>query len=107
MPSLNQSSGTPKIPPFDVASRDDLPTFVTFTTGAELLIRLGLVDSITPDGLRYMARTRPDWRFGDSSEQTPYVYAGNVRTMETGIFLSMFQEGPRRGGRGRKPSEPK
>ena len=107
MPSLNQSSDGPKIPPFDVASRDDLPTFVTFTTGAELLIRLELVDSITPDGLRYMARHRPGWKFGDKEGQTPYVYAGNVRTMETGIFLSMFTEGPRRGGRGRKPSESK
>jgi hypothetical protein len=105
MPSLNQSSDGPKIPPCGAANRDDLPTFVTFTTGAELLIRLGLVDSITPDGLRWQARHRRDWRFGDDPGQTRYVMAGNIRTMETGIFLSMFTEGPRRGGRGRKPGE--
>jgi hypothetical protein len=82
---------------------DDLPPFVTFTTGAPLLVELGLVDSITPDGLRYHARKNPDWwRFGDRSDQIPYVMVGPVRTMETGKFIEMFKDGPRRGGRGRK-----
>ena len=84
----------------------DLPPFVTFTTAAPLLIKEGLVDSITPDGLRYIARTDPNWRFGDGPGQTPYVMVANIRTMETGIFLSMFEEGPRRGGRGRKADSP-
>ncbi|MFJ3699529.1 hypothetical protein ACIPW9_36305 [Streptomyces sp. NPDC090052] len=83
--------------------RRDLPTFVTFATGAALLVDLGLVDSITPDGLRYIARTNPDWRFGDGPDQVPYVMAGKTKTMETGMFLAQFEEGPRRGGRGRKP----
>lgn len=78
-----------------------MPPFVTFTTGAALLVELGLVDSITPDGLRYIARTDPAWRFGNGPGQTPYIKAGETRTMETGIFLSMFEDGPRRGGRGR------
>ncbi|NJA56671.1 hypothetical protein [Streptomyces sp. NEAU-H3] len=82
------------------------PTFVTFTTGALLLQELDLVDSITADGLREMAR-RPEnqdwWKFGDGPGQTPYIVVGRTRTMETGIFLSMFRQGPRRGGRGRKP----
>lgn len=82
---------------------DDLPSFVTFTTGAPLLVELGLVDSITPDGLRYHARKNPDWwRFGDRPDQIPYVMVGPVRTMETGAFIEMFKDGPRRGGRGRK-----
>jgi len=84
----------------------DLPPFVTFTTAAPLLIKEGLVDSITPDGLRYIARTDPNWRFGDGPGQTPYVMVGNTRTMETGTFLSMFQKGPRRGGSGRKADSP-
>lgn len=82
---------------------DSLPPFVTFTTGAELLVKLGLVDEMTPEGLRYHARKKPDWwRFGDGPGQIPYVMVGPVRTMETGIFLAMFKNGPRRGGRGRK-----
>lgn len=100
--SLEQTSHGPKFPGNDHAYQEQLPTFVTFTTGATLLEKLGLVDSITPDGLRYIARTDPDWRFGDGPGQTEYVYAGRVRTMETGIFLSMFEGEPRRGGRGRK-----
>jgi hypothetical protein len=81
----------------------DPPAFVTFTTGAPLLIEMGLVDDITPDGLRYIARKNPDWwRFGDRADQLPYVMAGRTRTMETGAFIEMFKDGPRRGGRGRK-----
>jgi hypothetical protein len=83
--------------------KENLPPFVTFTSGAPLLVELGLVDSITPDGLRYLARQNPDWwRFGDRADQMPYVMAGTTRTMETGVFLEMFKDGPRRGGRGRK-----
>lgn len=80
-----------------------LPPFVTFTSGAQLLMDLGLVDSITADGLRYLARKNPDWwSFGDRTDQTPYVMAGTTRTMETQAFIAMFKGGPRRGGRGRK-----
>lgn len=86
--------------------RSALPPFVTFTSGASLLEELGLVDSITPDGLRYIARTDPEWRFGDGAGKTPYVMVGQARTMETGTFLAMFEDGPRRGGRGRKANAP-
>lgn len=83
--------------------KDNLPPFVTFTTGAALLVELDLVDEMTPDGLRYHARNNPDWwRFGDRPDQIPYVMAGTTRTMETRAFLKMFRDGPRRGGRGRK-----
>ena len=84
---------------------DNLPPFVTFTSGAQLLEELELVDSITADGLRYLARRNPEWwRFGTRADQVPYVMAGTTRTMETGVFLAMFRDGPRRGGRGRKKS---
>lgn len=76
------------------------PPFVTFTTGAKLLIDEGLTESITPDGLRYIARTDENWPFGDQPDKHPYVMVGNARTMETGIFLSFFKAGPPRGGRG-------
>lgn len=82
---------------------DNLPPFVTFTSGAKLLEDLKLVDSITPDGLRYLARRNPEWwRFGERADQVPYVMAGTTRTMETDAFIAMFKDGPRRGGRGRK-----
>ena len=76
------------------------PPFVTFTTGAQLLIDEGLVESITPDGLRYIARTAKDWPFGDGPDRHPYIQVGNARTMETGVFLAYFKAGPARGGRG-------
>lgn len=84
-------------------TRND-PPFVTFTTGAQLLIDEGLVESITPDGLRYIARTAADWPFGDGREKHRYVMVGNARTMETGVFLAYFKAGPARGGRG--PNKP-
>lgn len=76
------------------------PPFVTFTTGARLLVDEGLVDSITPDGLRYIARTADDWPFGDGPDKHPYIQIGNARTMERGKFLAYFRSGPTRGGRG-------
>lgn len=85
--------------------KDDLPPFVTFTSGPKVLMDLGLVDNITADGLRYHARKNPDWwRFGNRPDQIPYVMVGNTRTMETGAFIEMFKHGPRRGGMGRKTS---
>lgn len=87
---------------------DDLPPFVTFTTGAKLLVDEGLVDEITAEGLRYHARKNPPWwKFGDRPDQLPYIRAGRARTMETGAFLDMFKDGPRRGGIGNKPQPPK
>jgi hypothetical protein len=88
-------------------TEEALPPFVTFTTGAALLVEQGLVQSITPDGLRYIARTAEDWPFGDKDGQSPYVMAGRTRTMETGTFLAYFRQGPARGGRGLKPKRKK
>lgn len=76
------------------------PVFVTFTTGAQLLIDEGLVESITPDGLRYIARNDDTWPFGDAAGKHPYTKIGNARTMETGVFLNYFRGGKPRGGRG-------
>lgn len=80
----------------------ELPPIVTFTTGFPLLVELGLVESITADGLRYIARTRDDWPFGPGKKH-PYVPAGNARGMETKALLAYFASGPVSGGRGRKP----
>lgn len=79
---------------------DPLPHFVTFASGPALLMKRGLVESITSDGLRYIARHDPKWPFGDKEGQHPYLMVGRTRTMETGTFLAFFEQGPPRGGRG-------
>lgn len=107
MSSLSKSSESPKNDGQDRRPAEGgLPLFVTFKTGATLLMERGLVDSITPDGLRYIAREVDSWPFGDEDGKLPYGRAGNARTMETGAFLSYFKEGPRRGGLGNKPKQP-
>ena len=104
MSRVSKSSVSPKILSHGaLASKDGTPLFVTFKTGADLLMERGLVDSITPDGLRYIAREVDSWPFGDESGKLPYGRVGNARTMETGTFLSYFKDGPRRGGLGNKP----
>ncbi|WP_030185920.1 hypothetical protein [Streptomyces capuensis] len=86
--------------------RRTLPPFVTFKTGAELLISEGIVSSITPDGIRYIARQQPeDWPFGDGRRHA-YGMVGNARVMETGPFLSYFRKHPPTGrGPAKKPRE--
>ncbi|WP_228994390.1 hypothetical protein [Streptomyces sp. DH8] len=77
--------------------RSDLPSFVTFKTGADLLVAEGISSSITADGVRYIARqSRKDWPFG---EGRPYAYekAGNARAMATGPFLAYFRKYPPKG----------
>lgn len=102
MSSLSKSSETPKIKGRGTPlNGDGTPLFVTFKTGADLLVQRGLVESITPDGLRYIAREVKSWPFGDKPGKLPYGRVGNTRTMETGTFLSYFKDGPPRGGRGR------
>jgi hypothetical protein len=88
--------------PAAVAKTD---THVTFVSGAALLASLGLVDKITPDGVRYLARTSPDWPFGEQEGMVPYLVVGASRTMDKEVFLAFFRSGPKRGGRGRIPSQ--
>jgi hypothetical protein len=80
---------------------EDFPPTVTFASGAELLAQLGLVDGITADGIRYIARTSKLWPFGPG-KQHDYQGVGQTRTMDTQVFVDFFRTGPRRGGRGRK-----
>jgi hypothetical protein len=83
--------------------RSDLPPFVTFKSGAELLVSEGIVSDITADGVRYIARKREDWPFGEG-KQYPYESAGNARVMETGPFLRYFRKRPPSGrGPAKKP----
>lgn len=80
-----------------------LPVFVTFTSGAALLVELGIDSEATAQGLRHLARSAEDWPFGPGRPHD-YIKAGRARTMETGVFLAYFRSRPRTGrGRDRAP----
>lgn len=80
------------------------PVFVTFTSGAQLLVDLGIDPDATAQGIRALARSEPeDWPFGPGKAHN-YIAAGTVRTMETGVFLDYFRRHPRTGrGRDKQP----
>lgn len=71
-----------------------LPPAVTFGTGAELLVKLGIVDSITREGVRHIAtseRYAKHWPFGPGREN-PYGEAAGALLMATGPFLDFFRD---------------
>lgn len=84
-------------------STNPLPQYVSFSDGAQLLVRRGLVGSMTPQGLRYIAQSRAkSWPFGegrteDGQTRVPYLMAGRTRLMETRVFLDYFEKRPPRG----------
>lgn len=95
-----------------IASKD--PDYVSFTDAAQLLVRHGVVGSMTPQGLRYIARSRDTrdrdkgpWPFGDGPGQEPYLTAGNTRLMRTALLLEYFGKHPPMGrGPARSPRRP-
>lgn len=73
--------------------RDDdppVPPAVTFKSGAQLLMELGIVERITHQGVRYIAESDGDWPFGEEREH-PYWTIANATVMETGPFLEYFR----------------
>lgn len=72
------------------AGSSTLPTVVTFTSGAELLVARGIAPRMTNEGVRAASR-RNDWPFG---EGRPHAYwrLGNIQAMATGPFLNYFSE---------------
>ncbi|OKJ52557.1 hypothetical protein [Streptomyces sp. CB02261] len=66
---------------------------MTFTSGAELLMKLGIVDSITREGVRRIAsseRYADQWPFGPDKPH-PYGRANNALIMATEPFLEFFR----------------
>ncbi|MFR9794263.1 hypothetical protein ACL07V_37510 [Streptomyces sp. MB22_4] len=87
------------------------PAYISFTDAAVLIVRRGLVGSMTPRGLRYMATARSSkttpteeaWPFGDGPGQEPYLIAGRTRMMRTALLLEYLERHPPTGrGPGRK-----
>lgn len=89
----------------------EIPPMVTFTSGAELLVKLNIVPSMTREGVRKVANTDPDWPFGPGR---PHEYGklANAQTMNTKAFLEFFstrsvkKRGPDRGPRRPKRAQP-
>lgn len=70
------------------------PPAVTFTTGAELLVKEGIVDSITREGVRHIATSKlyaKYWPFGPDKDN-PYGEAAGALLMATKPFLDFFRD---------------
>ncbi|WP_055694241.1 hypothetical protein [Streptomyces prasinopilosus] len=84
---------------------------MTFGTGAELLVRLGIVKSITREGVRHIAtseRYEKHWPFGPGKDH-PYGEAAGALLMATEPFLEFFRDVYNRldeNGDLRAPTEP-
>lgn len=69
-----------------------IPPVVTFSTGAKLLVRLGMAQNMTREGVRRLA-TDPEWPFGPDRPY-PYWDLANADVMETEPFLEFFRKHP-------------
>ncbi|WP_228981204.1 hypothetical protein [Streptomyces sp. DH12] len=88
--------------PSNPKNTDDprLPPAVTFTSGAALLMKLGIVESITREGVRHIAASETyeeTWPFGPDKPY-PYGKANGALIMATGPFLDFFRKHYRRPG---------
>lgn len=73
--------------------RDQTSPAVNFTTGAALLVKLKIVDSITREGVRHIAtseRYEKHWPFGPDRKH-PYGEASGALWMATAPFLDFFR----------------
>lgn len=68
-----------------------LPPAVTFASGAQLLVELRILPSITREGVRHIAHTHPEWPFGDGRPHR-YWQLANAQVMETAPFLAFFRQ---------------
>jgi hypothetical protein len=66
---------------------------VTFTSGAALLVELGIVPNMTREGIRKISKTDPAWPFGPGRPHA-YKKIANAQAMDTESFLKFFRERP-------------
>ncbi|MFF1574811.1 hypothetical protein ACFVWR_18890 [Leifsonia sp. NPDC058292] len=76
-------------------AEEPLPPAVTFKSGAELLIKLGIVDTITHQGVRHIAQSK-DWPFGEGRQHPYWRVANAQQVMATEPFLEYFRERERK-----------
>ncbi|MEU1134775.1 hypothetical protein ABZ383_33800, partial [Streptomyces sp. NPDC005900] len=74
---------------------EPLPPAVTFKSGAELLMKLGIVERITHQGVRHIAQS-DDWPFGEGREHPYWTVANAQQVMATEPFLTYFRKRERR-----------
>jgi len=68
-------------PEVDTAAAARREEMLTFTRGAALLVELGLVPTMTREGIRKIAATEADWPFGPKPKH-PYGKLANAQTMD-------------------------
>lgn len=74
--------------------------YVSFRDAAELLVKRKLAPSgMTPQGLRYIARTRKTWPFGkgkteDGTKREPYWVVSGTRMMRVSVLVEHFRAQP-------------
>jgi hypothetical protein len=89
----------------------EIPSVVTFTSGAELLKRLKIVDTMTREGVRKVSKDDPNWPFGPDRPHR-YGKLANAQTMDTEVFLAFFRarttkkRGPDKAPRRRRTDPP-
>ncbi|WP_199550310.1 hypothetical protein [Streptomyces sp. N35] len=66
---------------------EPLPLYVNFKTGANLLVKLGLVEHMTRQGLRKISLTDPNWPFGEND----YLPMGRALAMQTDRLIEFFE----------------
>lgn len=67
-----------------------LPPAVTFQSGATLLMKLGIVDKISHQGIRHIAAHHAGWPFGEGRKYRYWTIA-NATVMDTEPFLDFFR----------------
>lgn len=78
-----------------------VPPAVTFKSGAQLLIDMGIVDAITHQGIRHIAENADDWPFGEGRDHQ-YWKVANATVMETEPFLEYFRRRERKRRQGQQ-----
>ena len=71
-------------------------TMLSFTQAAERLAADGIVRSMSAEGLRKLARTDPEWPFGDSD----YEHVAGARLLHYERLVDYFRTRSKRPGRG-------
>lgn len=70
-----------------------LPLAVTFSSGARLLVQLGIVTSMTRSGVYGISKKHPDWPFGEGKPHK-YGLSGKAIMMDTQVFVAWFKDHP-------------